>query len=99
MSSAGGPPPVGLTPLVTPAIALARPAAVSLLGKQLFNLTFGLGIFALSDVDVPNDAAGRRPHLNAATPARAMSSSSCGVLPLTPIAPITFPSYTMGSPP
>jgi hypothetical protein len=28
-----------------------------------------------------------------------MSSSSCGVLPLTPIAPTTWPAITSGTPP
>src|SRR6266566_250974 len=34
-----------------------------------------------------------------AAPILAMSSSSCGVLPLTPIAPITLPSNSIGIPP
>src|SRR5438477_12890817 len=34
-----------------------------------------------------------------AAPTLAMSSSSCGVFPLTPMAPITLPSNSIGTPP
>ncbi len=39
------------------------------------------------------------PYLKAAAPAKAMASSTCGVSPLTPMAPMTLPSSRIGIPP
>ena len=45
------------------------------------------------------DVLAKPAYLKAAAPTRAMSSSSWGVLPLTPMAPMTLPSTVSGIPP